>query len=384
VWTLTDVDGDVYVEDFSVGPQDVEGQADGYRLRKRTLRGGLRDGVDLIDVDNGRCRFALLPTRGMGVWRAWVEKTRVGWDSPVRGPVHPRQVPLAEASGLGWLDGFDELLVRCGLESNGAPDFDETGTLKYPLHGRIGNRPAHKVDVTVDGDTGEISVTGTVDESRFHFQKLRLESTVTTRPGEKGWSIRDRVSNLSGEPAGMQLLYHVNFGPPLLEPGSRLVAPVKTLAPRNEVAAQGVATWDRYPPEQPGFVEQVHFMELLADAQGQTQTLLKNAEGTLGVTMRFNTQQLPCFTQWKDLAMRVDGYVTGLEPGTNFPNPRTYEAEQGRVVRLEPGQGTTFDLAIEVHTDATEVARAEQAVNELRDGRPPQIFSERQDGWSPR
>ena len=52
-------------------------------------------------------------------------KKRSAGKSPVRGPVHPSFVPLFDPSGLGWLEGFDELLCRCGLESNGAPDFDE-------------------------------------------------------------------------------------------------------------------------------------------------------------------------------------------------------------------------------------------------------------------
>ena len=38
---------------------------------------------------------------------------------------------MGEPSGLGWLDGFDELLVRCGLESNGAPEFDADGRVVY-------------------------------------------------------------------------------------------------------------------------------------------------------------------------------------------------------------------------------------------------------------
>ena len=64
----------------------------------------------------------------------------------MRGPVHPKFVPLAEPSGVGWLDGFDELLCRCGLVSNGAPEFDERGQLRYGLHGRIANLPARKVE----------------------------------------------------------------------------------------------------------------------------------------------------------------------------------------------------------------------------------------------
>ncbi|NOY28743.1 MAG: DUF4432 family protein [Planctomycetes bacterium] len=107
----------------------------------------MSDGVQVIEVDTGRMRLSILPTRGMGIWRAELpDGERLGWKSPVHGPVHPKFVPLTDPSGLGWLDGFDELVVRCGLESNGGPAFDEeNGRLVYPLHGRIANRPAHHV-----------------------------------------------------------------------------------------------------------------------------------------------------------------------------------------------------------------------------------------------
>ena len=67
-----------------------------------------------------------------------------------RCPVNPAFVPLMEPAGLGWLDGFNELLCRCGLESNGPPEFDEAGRLLRPLHGRIANTPAHRVELIVD------------------------------------------------------------------------------------------------------------------------------------------------------------------------------------------------------------------------------------------
>ena len=102
---------DIYVEQISLGPDQVGGPASGYSRDKRTLRGGLREGVDVVEVDNGRLRFVVIPTRGMGLWRASCGDVQLGWKSPVQGPVHPAFVPLWEASGLGWLDGFDELLV---------------------------------------------------------------------------------------------------------------------------------------------------------------------------------------------------------------------------------------------------------------------------------
>jgi hypothetical protein len=382
-WMLVDVNRGVYLESLCVGPGDVPGTASGWSVRKRTLRGGMQDGVDVIEVDNGTCRFTLIPTRGMGIWRAWAGDAEIGWKSPVRGPVHPAFVPIAEPSGLGWLDGFDELLVRCGLLSNGAPDFDPQGRLQYPLHGRIANCPAHKVELSVDGDTGEISLTGVVDEARFHFHKLRMTSTVSTRPGEKRLRIHDTVSNFSGEPGEMQILYHVNFGTPLVDSGARLVAPAKTVVPRDVAAARSVATWDSYPAEQAGLKEEVYFVELLADKEGLTRVLLKNAHSMLGVSMQFNTKQLPCFTQWKNTRLRADGYVTGIEPGTNFPNPRTFETQQGRVVKLAPGQEISFEVQIEVHTSADEVAQAESAVRALQGSTAPRVLEKPQKGWSP-
>ncbi len=228
-WILTDVDADIYQEQISLGPGQVGGPACGYRVTKRTLRGGRREGVDVVEVDNGRLRFVAIPTRGMGLWRATCGDVQLGWKSPVKGPVHPAFVPLWEASGLGWLGGFDELLVRCGLESNGAPEFLPNGALRYPLHGLITNTPAHKVEVTIDGDSGEIAVTGVVDEVRMFGSKLRLTATIRTQVGSSALTVSDEITNLSAEPGELELLYHINFGLPLLTPGAKVVVPVKKL-----------------------------------------------------------------------------------------------------------------------------------------------------------
>ena len=246
-WTLIDVDRNIYEEEL---------QLDGdVRVAKRRLRGGLSDGVDLVEIDNGKFSFGVVPTRGMNLWRAKMGDTNIGWTSPIRGPVHPTFVPFAEPSGLGWVEGFDELMARCGLESNGAPEFDEDGRVVYPLHGRISNKPAHRVDITQDQSTGEIAITGVVDETRFHFMKLRLTSTYRTLPGENGLRIHDEVTNLSGSPTEAQLLYHTNFGAPLLDAGASFVAPIDRVTPRNEHAAEGITNWQCYAAPQPGTEE---------------------------------------------------------------------------------------------------------------------------------
>ena len=181
----------------------------------------------------------------------------------------------------------------------------------------------------------------------------------------------------------MQMLYHFNFGSPLLDSGASLVAPVKTVVPRDDVAARGVARWDSYDAPQAGLTEEVYFFELLPDKNGKTRLLLKNSHSLQGVSLVYDTKQLPCFTQWKNTRMVVDGYVTGLEPGTNFPNPRSYETQAGRVVRLPPGAKITFDVGLEMHPDANSIAVAEQAIAKLQESTTPKISDKPQPGWSP-
>jgi galactose mutarotase-like enzyme len=382
-WTLTDVDSDQYLESLSATPSLVGGAASGYAVTKRTLRGGRRDGVDVIEVDNGTFRFVLVPTRGMGLWKASLGQIQLGWKSPVKGPVHPSLVHLDEASGLGWLEGFDELMVRCGLESNGAPEFNDKGAVRYPLHGKIANIPAHKVELAIDGDAGQISVTGEVDEARLFGNKLRLTSTVTTRVGQPGLTIIDTVTNLSGETSELELLYHTNFGLPLVGSGAKIVLPVVKMAPRDAVAVGNLGEWDVYGPETPGLGEAVFFFDLASTEEGFTQALLRNAAGDQGVSLKFNKNQLPCFTLWKNRQAAADGYVTGLEPAINFPNNKSFEKKQGRVALLAPGESRSFELTIEVHPNAASVANAEQKIAALQKGITANILPQPDPQWSP-
>lgn len=382
-WTLTDVDSDQYLESLSATPSLVGGAASGYAVTKRTLRGGRRDGVDVIEVDNGTFRFVLVPTRGMGLWKASLGQIQLGWKSPVKGPVHPALVHLNEASGLGWLEGFDELMVRCGLESNGAPEFNDQGAVRYSLHGKIANIPAHKVELAIDGDAGQISVTGEVDEARLFGNKLRLTSTVTTRVGQPGLTVVDTVTNLSAEVSELELLYHTNFGLPLVGPGAKAVLPVVKMAPRDAVAVGNLGEWDVYGPETPGLGEAVFFFDLASTEDGFTQALLRNAAGDQGVSLKFNKNQLPCFTLWKNRQAAGDGYVTGLEPAINFPNTKSFEKKQGRVALLAPGESRSFELTIEVHPNAASVASAEQKIAALQKGVAANILPQPDPQWSP-
>jgi hypothetical protein len=98
--------------------------------------------------------------------------------------------------------------------------------------------------------------------------------------------------------------------------------------------------------------------------------------------LRWDRRQLPCFTQWKNTGASADGYVTGLEPGTDYPNARRFERERNRVVRLEPGASHRAVLDVEILTSRTEVAALEREVAALQ-SRAPTVHSAPQPKYSP-
>ena len=374
-WTLTDLASDLYLDAFTLGSDTFPVTTPRpWSIRKRTLHGGLRDGVDLIEVDNGDLSFQVLPTRGMGLWRGRYHGLPLGWRAPVRGPVHPKFVETADKDGIGWLMGFDEWLCRCGLGWNGPPGEDVYTDAKgrprrdkLSLHGRIANQPAHNVEVRVGLESPhELSVVGTVAEGGLFYPHLELTTTYTTVPGSARLVIHDRVVNRSAEAGEMQLLYHCNVGQPFLDAGSRMIAPIREVAPISLRAAEGIDTLDTYAGPVAGFAEQVYCYDLLADAAGQTLALLYSAKADKGLALRFDRRQLPCFTVWKQTGALDDGYVTGLEPATNYPNFKSYERSKGRVVNLPPGGAWESTWSIEVLDTAKGVADTLKEVVELQ------------------
>lgn len=372
-WVLTDVQNDVFVDAWEIdsGDMGVEVGAP-FSIRSRTLRGGLRDGVHAVTIDNGALQLVVLPTRGMSIWRGQCGAVRLGWDAPLHGPVHPKFVPLSDFGGLGWLAGFDEWLVRCGLGSMGGPGVDRLPggrEVALGLHGQIANRPAHYVEVRANLEPPfDLEIIGRVEEGFLFHGRLELEAKLSLRPGEASFRLTDRVTNRGGSPAEMELLYHCNFGPPLLEAGAQMRLPYARVAPRDTASAAQMSDIAGYPAPRGGEPEAAFFYQPVADARGWSLALLHTRAADRGCAVRFDTRQMPWFVQWKNPGLVADGYVTGLEPGLQLPNFRGFERGQGRVPQLAPGESREFSLAFEVAESSAEVARLIREIETLQDG----------------
>ena len=114
----------------------------------------------------------------MGILEVISGDLRLGWNSPVKEVVHPSFIDLESRGGLGWLEGFNEWMVRCGLEfilHPGKDQFiDNTGVQSrarsYPTW-KNSEYSASNYQVIVDPEPPHrIRLGGTVFESFFMAQ----------------------------------------------------------------------------------------------------------------------------------------------------------------------------------------------------------------------
>ncbi len=383
--TLTSAVRNLRIETWQVNSSQMPFKTVGaWSIQKYVLHGGKQEGVDIIVLNNGKLTITVVPTRGMSVLRVESSDLTLGWNSPVKEVVHPALINLQSRGGLGWLEGFNEWMVRCGLEWAGHPGKDKfinnTGDeaeMDLTLHGKIGNIPASEVEIVIDRTPPHrLRIRGRVDERSFYGPKLELWTEVSTEPGSTSFRIEDALTNHSVYEQEFEMIYHANYGPPLLEKDARFVSAVKRITPFNAHAAKSTAGFAEYVAPTKGFVEQVYLIEPFADAQNQTTVMLHNAAGDKAVTMRYDVTQLPYFTLWKNTTALEEGYVTGLEPGTSSPANRSLERKAGRLAKLKPNETRRFAIEVGLHTNKDAIARAAAAIKALQGSQQMQVITQ--------
>ncbi len=365
-WLLTDAESSTEQGNWHISSEQLKSGGENFSIEQKVLHGGKQEGSKVITITskNG-LTIALSPTRGMGLLHVNGHGVRLGWDSPVDEVVNPAYINLESRNGVGWLEGFNEMMVRCGFEWTGHP-VTKDGVI-YTLHGKAENTPASKVEVIVDDKAPhEIRVRGLLKENTFKKAKLETWTELRYVPGSDSFTIHDVLTNQSDYAHDYQIIYHSNFSTPILEENARFIAPLKEVSPFNDYAKQGLEHWSTYSAPTKDFDEMVFNLVPLADSNGKTIAAVLNSKGDKGASIEFDTHQLPRLTMWKNTDTLKQGYVTGIEPGTNYAYPVTIEKEQGRVKQLQPGQSTEFTLTYSLLKDAAAVQKVEQRVKDIQ------------------
>jgi len=310
-------------------------------VRPYTLLEGSQRGVLAVDVWTGSgLEYTVVPDRGMNICNFRYGGIGLDWSSPT-GLTSPF---MYEAQRWRWMRSFNGgLLHTCGLDNVGEPCVD--GDESYGGHGRISNTPATQVSWKTDTENEPyaIDVAGKCRLVSLPEENLLMERKITSEIAGKRIVINDRIQNLGFNKTPIFLLYHCNFGFPLICEDTKLTIPAKKAVDR---AGTEVTDFKRIEPPSDSPDEQVLYPVMDGDSVEISLYNPKLQENGLGVYMKYDRAELPHLTIWKFFQKR--SYVLAIEPGTCRVEGRVTEKKQGRAIFLEPDESLSVTLEIGV------------------------------------
>ena len=298
-----------------------------FGVEEHRLVGGRGDGMRIYEVTTGGgLTMTVEPDRCLDISRISYKGVNLSYFS-CSGYVAPAYY---DKNGTGFLDSFTGgFLTTCGLTHFGSAGVDEGEELG--LHGPINGTPADNTAAYVDGD--EIVIRGSVYQAIQFTHKLRLDREIRIPVGGKSFTLKDRVVNFGDTTSPVMVLYHINFGYPLLSEDAKVLVNSARVEPRSEHAAKDLDTWNKVIPPQKNFEEQCYFH--FFDEKRATAAIANEKLG-IKAGVAFDIGTLKQLTQWKMMGVR--DYVMGLEPGTNDPDGRASARAKGTLRFLEPGE----------------------------------------------
>jgi hypothetical protein len=299
----------------------------------------------------------------MDIFEASFRQNSLVWHSPT-GIVHPAYF---SDKGLDWLNSFaGGLVCTCGLSTAGAPSNDLGEELG--LHGSISNTPAEQVSwsETWDGDDCLLRVSGSVREASVHGSNLVLHRTVTTSLLSTGLTVTDSIENVGIRESPLMVLYHINFGFPLLTGESEIHAPSQDPEPANEHSAKTEKYWQLLEPPQLGMSERVYFHSMEPDKNGKVTVVLVSdrRDPSFAISLTYDAKALPEFVEWKMTC--TNHFVLGLEPGNCRSTGRKAERARDALKTLAPGERSEFELQFCVLEGREQVERAIAATRRVK------------------
>lgn len=320
-------------------------------IRRLYLAEGPERGVEQIQVRTGSgLAYTISPDRGLDISLAEFGGVPISWQAP-NGDVHPAYY---DDRGFNWLrTAAGGLLMTCGFTQAGNPGVDNGEELG--LHGRAHHTAARHVGVSAEweGDEYVMRVRGVVEQTIIYGEFIRLTREITSRLGSNRISIVDHYDNIAFVPTPLMLLYHFNFGFPLLTESTQVSFPSRTVEPRE--AEHPIEGYDRWDAPDPAYDARVYLhKELVSDTKKWASATVYNPEfplpaGPNPITVRlsWDTTTLPYLVQWRMAGAGT--HVLGIEPLNCHINGREASRENNMLVMLEPGARYTCHLEVNIN-----------------------------------
>lgn len=304
-----------------------------YTLRRMTVDEGKARGAQVIEIATaGGLQLDLLPDSGLDIGQVRFKGVNMSWISK-NGPDAPRCDIPYELEFLKYFPGG--LLYTGGLRSAGPANRD--GDEWHPLHGRYHGLSAEQVSARVEGD--DIVVSGVVRETALfgHALELRREYRIPIFGAEIRLS--DTLTNLAHQSEEYALLYHCNFGWPLVSEEAHVELPERRrTTPRTSFAKTGLGQEHTFTKPVPGEEERVFFHEDMEHVA----SIVNPAIGTRMTITWSDT--LPILSHWRSMAS--GDYVCGLEPSNTYIMGRASERGNGTLPVLAPFESVSTWVGI--------------------------------------
>ncbi len=308
-----------------------------YSARRVTIAEGRAKGMTVIEICTaGGLQLDILPDTGLDIGQAryrGVNMTFVsknGYDSTAR-------ISPYESEFLNTFPGG--LLYTCGLRSTGAPHRDNGEW--QTQHGRYHGIPAESTSVTEEDDC--FVIRGTVRETALFGYALELKRTLRIPFFGSEIYLSDELTNKGFKDEEYALLYHCNFGYPLISEKAQLeLSDSRKTTPRTEFAATGLGRETGFDAPTPLEEERVFFHE----STGQRAALVNPSEH-VRVELGWS-DTLPILAHWRSMAS--GDYVCALEPTNCYIMGRRAERENGTLPVLSSFQTVKTELTFKFKT----------------------------------
>lgn len=312
-------------------------------IRESRLMRGRAEGIQIAEFYNAAgLRFTVVPDRCMDLYDLSYKGVNLSFHSQ-----NGLTSPLAYNAMNGefaeqWPGG---MMVTCGLDNVGG---GASNGGNFPVHGRISHVPASNFGTKTywDGDNYILSAEGEVHMTKMYTRHLSIRRKIETSLDAKVIKIDDVVTNFDDSDEPFMMLYHTNFGYPLLTEKSVVKTTKCTRKGMNDMSNDN----EHMMLPVDGRGEELYFQTDLGNAACG---VIYNPELELGGYIAWDTKNLPNFLEWKN--MKSHDYVLALEPCNTCGLNRDEAVKEGKIAILPAYESISNHLEIGVLDGMTEI-----------------------------
>lgn len=311
--------------------------------RHYALTDGQANGTRCIDVKTGSgFEFTVVCDRGMDLSLASYKGVNLTFLT-ANAETHPA---FYNADGVEWMRTFTAgMMTTCGPCNLAGPC--EDGGEKLGQHGRFSTLSARQVCDLTSYEDGTIEIVGTLYDAHTFGKKLRIRRRILTEFGSNQLIVEDEICNEGGIPAPLNMLYHVNFGYPLLCENATVHVTADRCVGCDEFSQQRLEERHGVSTPEAGKLEKNYLYTFEEHRKEATAWVWnRELEGGLAAYVKFNPRELPYMNQW--VLEDWKDYIVALEPANVPCESRDVLRKMGVLPILQPGERKTFRVEIGV------------------------------------